>query len=600
MTSLNKKLIAFSAVSLTLLLYKQYKHYFSGKTPSDIQTTTGPRTVAHFTSALLVYNTSKIYTHINTLLTLPNICQPFHLSSIFRITASTCRAFFYAGLYTIGSFKSSRHVPTLVSSILAAFHSSIQTPPQVQFTSEVEASTATHRLNIERGQGLLHAQGIESHQICLFVKTTAKTNWDEHLTSAPEQDSNSSSTSSGSSSSSSSSSSSTDPTQSTPTRFNPRHLRKCSGLTWKCELCGERSVMHSMECPICGAIRPLNPPQKGDLEEQTPTKVPDDEERTTAEHQRQQLVQEQARRRARSRAQSVESVATSPSPSSSTRVSPVASPTSTTFTPPLHRVHPVHPVQSTQSPQSPQSPSTHQDYAIVNMVLLCPMHVTSMDVGRLYGSIMTIFAALEQFSDGALKKCTATPKLINAPENETRYEIVVTFAVRTDVVDLSSSSQAVQYTMNALGLEEMEMTTSIRTDSWHSIFNNTLHLNTELAAMDHVFDRLHVTGSSLHTSAATIPWSTAMLYILSTVPSAIASEVLVYNLRWPRIPQCIQYLHELTNDLYRWGMSQNSIAMVFNIIQKQWKTMKPGIDQIYSITVSSSQGSFGMQCQKEV
>jgi hypothetical protein len=88
-----------------------------------------------------------------------------------------------------------------------------------------------------------------------------------------------------------------------------------------------------------------------------------------------------------------------------------------------------------------------------------------------------------------------------------------------------------------------------------------------------------------------------MRYVLGTIPGAIASEMFLYNLRWSRIPQCIRSLHELYNDLIRYGQLQASTSIVFNIIKKQWGTMQPSIDRIHSITVSSSTGSFGIDIE---
>lgn len=218
-----------------------------------------------------------------------------------------------------------------------------------------------------------------------------------------------------------------------------------------------------------------------------------------------------------------------------------------------------------------------------------------MDVGRLYGSIMTIFAALEQFSNGALAKCTVVPKL---NDTDNRYEIFVTFAVLANVVDLSSISQTIEYITDLLQLNRIDLTTCINEDSWQSMLLDKETLFEDLFAIDQVIDRLTIKGTNRvrHGNEHTA-WSTVMRYVLGTIPGAIASEMFLYNLRWSRIPQCIRSLHELYNDLIRYGQLQASTSIVFNIIKKQWGTMQPSIDRIHSITVSSSTGSFGIDIE---
>ena len=218
-----------------------------------------------------------------------------------------------------------------------------------------------------------------------------------------------------------------------------------------------------------------------------------------------------------------------------------------------------------------------------------------MDVGRLYGSIMTIFAALEQFSNGALAKCTVVPKL---NDTDNRYEIFVTFAVLANVVDLSSISQTIEYITDLLQLNRIDLTTCINEDSWQSMLLDKETLFEDLFAIDQVIDRLTIKGTNrVRNRNEHTAWSTVMRYVLGTIPGAIASEMFLYNLRWSRIPQCIRSLHELYNDLIRYGQLQASTSIVFNIIKKQWVTMQPSIDRIHSITVSSSTGSFGIDIE---
>jgi hypothetical protein len=569
--------LSVATFTATCLWFLQFQTKKENKDDHD-QRRRRPRPIHQFTSALAVVESSHLYQLLYSrilVLPQPSILSPFSFSSLVRITQSSLRAFLYATLY---SFTGILNAQRIVSSFI---HSSISSPllnrsallksPHVQFTTSTEAQ----QLHLARAQGALQKNGYKVH---MFVKMTATTGWDEHLQQnaiAEETMNRYNRPSPNRPTVETKNNITTSMSMSTPVQ-PARHMRLSSGLTWKCELCGERSTMSALECPICGTVRPVNPPQKGELEEATPVKTQEDVKKAAATRRRQRAVLEQARRRATVRSQKVETVSSSSSSSSSASSS---SPSSS----------------DASDVETSTSSSFSSKYAIVNLQLLCPKHVTSMDVGRLYGSIMTIFAALEQFSNGALAKCTVVPKL---NDTDNRYEIFVTFAVLANVVDLSSISQTIEYITDLLQLNRIDLTTCINEDSWQSMLLDKDTLFEDLLAIDQVIDRLTIKGTNRvrHGNEHTA-WSTVMRYVLGTIPGAIASEMFLYNLRWSRIPQCIRSLHELYNDLIRYGQLQASTSIVFNIIKKQWVTMQPSIDRIHSITVSSSTGSFGIDIE---
>ena len=154
-----------------------------------------------------------------------------------------------------------------------------------------------------------------------------------------------------------------------------------------------------------------------------------------------------------------------------------------------------------------------------------------------------------------------------------------------------------QYILDVFNFEKMSLTTCINRDVFSKMINSSNTLKNNLLYIDSIIDRLTIIGSTKRScdgTSSSASWSTCMMWLFSTIPCTIMNDILLHNLRWPIIPKTIASLHMLYNDIIRWGYTKKSITIVLNIIRKQWITMKPSIEHIHSLNVSSSKGSFGI------
>ena len=415
MPSLKKSILITTTTTITtlILLYKYLTPSLPPENEDQSKNPSPPRNITHLPTSEAVIETSSLMTFIYTkFLTLPQpLWRPLTFTSITNMISITFRAFILSLQYTFtGTFAFKHHLPIFLHLILSPLNrTSLLTKPTLQYTSGIETLHATptvstrrniHQINIQRGQGLfIH----HAHNLHCYMTTIAKPGWDNHLTQTEykeedeEEDDEKDDTFD-------------DALLNTTTTKgrSRRHMRKASGLTWKCELCDERSAMNHDACMICGTKRPEIVPQKGDLEEATPTQDQKKEELV-----RQNRMNQRVQRRKR-KLQMDSSNTNSPSPSQPMEASKISTPTSNETT-----ENNENNVASLPLSSSSASLADVNEYAVVELLLLCPKEVTSMDVGRLYGSIMTIFAAVEQF--GLLKNCVVTP---NYNQDESRNEIL--------------------------------------------------------------------------------------------------------------------------------------------------------------------------------
>ena len=412
LTSTKKTILITTTTTITtlILLYRYLTPSLPPENEDQSKNPSPPRNITHLPTSEAVIETSSLMTFIYTkFLTLPQpIWRPLTFTSITNMISITFRAFILSLQYTFtGTFAFKYHLPIFLRLILSPLNrTSLLTKPTLRYTSGIETLHATptvstrrniHQINIQRGQGLfIH----HAHNLHCYMTTIAKPGWDSHLTQEEykeedeeEDDENDTFD---------------DALLNTTTTKgrSRRHMRKASGLTWKCELCGERSAMNHDACMICGTKRPEIVPQKGDLEEATPTQDQQKEELI-----RQNRMNQRVQRRKRKL--QMDNVNSS-SPSKPMEASKISTSTSNETNESKE-----HNVASLPLSSSSLSSVDVNEYAVVELLLLCPKEVTSMDVGRLYGSIMTIFAAVEQF--GLLKNCVVTP---NYNQDESRNEIL--------------------------------------------------------------------------------------------------------------------------------------------------------------------------------
>lgn len=211
------------------------------------------RNVYQYETALEVYETSNFYNVLySKIMLLPKpFWKPLSLSSILRVTSISFRTFFLATIYTFtGILNTKRIVPSLMHSVFISEYqakSILLNIPNIEYQSKVEMSSisnhqrSTYQLDIVRGQGKFEDCDVNGHKVCIFVKTTAKDGWDDYLRKNIMETSDKNDNKSLNCGGSSKSNGNVGINTSTP--IPTRHMRKSSGLTWKCELCGERSEM---------------------------------------------------------------------------------------------------------------------------------------------------------------------------------------------------------------------------------------------------------------------------------------------------------------------------------------------------------------------
>jgi hypothetical protein len=219
-----------------------------------------------------------------------------------------------------------------------------------------------------------------------------------------------------------------------------------------------------------------------------------------------------------------------------------------------------------------------------------------MESGRLFGSIMTIFAAIEQFSDGAVENCTVTPR----QEEDGRYEIVVQFALRDNFLDFPT--KFITTTMERFHIEEVSASTSITASCWKDIISNDQNLRSTMSYIDNVLDGLHLQLSTSRSAASTggesgMGWFSTMVFLFGTLPTYVAAEIVSSNFKCSRLPRAISAAHALVDDCRQWGRSQESAKIVLEIVTQQWIKMKPLIETIRSVTISSKDGTIELGCE---
>ena len=232
---------------------------------------------------------------------------------------------------------------------------------------------------------------------------------------------------------------------------------------------------------------------------------------------------------------------------------------------------------------------------------------------------MTIFAAIERFSNGAVENCTVTPR----QDEDGRYEIDVKFSLRDNVLELPTKQ--ITKTMEKFHIEEIKVSTSIIATCWIDIISNNSNLWSTMAHIDSVVDGLQVQISTSRSAAATVlggggggggggsdsgsdtgngsgnesggmGWFLTMAFLCATLPTYIVAEIVSSNFKCSSLPRAISYAHALVDDCKRWGRSQESTKMVLMIVTQQWSKMKPLIEKIRSVTISSRDGTIELDC----
>ena len=574
-----------SSTLISILLYKWTTRgnsnddddFYSDDDDDDDNNSSVVPTAQRYRSVISIFFSSKLYKFLNTkLFTLPQpLYRSLTLVSVYHLCCLTFRTVALATLYSVtGSFPVRQLVPSAVKAVLAPLElsRSLLATPKVTFTSTLESFKVT----VQRGQGTFQDSNVEGHRVRCFINTKSNPGWDDYLKEEDEAEEDEEDEEDEEMEDDTFDEGSTHTARIVTSQ---RHMRMASGLTWKCELCGERTPMNRIECPTCGTDRPSLVPQKGEMEEATPTKTQEDDEKAAKERRRKRQQRRNRRRRRR-----LEMGSRQDDSSSSTSTSTSSS-------------------SSSSSSDIDGNIETCGGYAIVDFVLSCPQHVTSMDVGRLFGSIMTIFAAAEKFSDDRVKKCTATPSM---NEIDKCHEIRVQFAVS----GLSSPSfeRMLSHALNmihSLSLEEIELETSIRTDVIRSITCNSPMLPGDLIAIDHVVDGLKVKISSDRTSTEDVSthssdqmtWRRTMILLFGTIPCVAACEIIKSNFRWPRAVNTVRYVYELFDDILEFIREKETTKRGLDIVKQQWLKMKPMVENIRHITIQTKYGTIGLEIE---
>ena len=635
---------AAAALATVVAIYKWTTPFEEEEDEEDATTTeiSATRSVEHHPTALSVVESSKLYQLLwNKLLALPHpLWRPLTSTSLYQLAWIQLRAIYVATVFTLsGSLNLDTHVPIFVRSFLHPFErtGSLSASPHVGFSSELQTSADNelrwmHQLLIQRQQGSLQDCCVDGYKVQVSVKATPSLGWDNYLRQSDQggqsgqsdqNDQGDQGDQSGQGDQADQSSRQTaagkeaqSNTTATPNRPPTRHMRLSSGLTWKCALCGERSEIHKFECSVCGTARPSIIPKRGELEETTPTKTQEESAREEEEQRRRMAQQNRLRRQrtgsgqANSPARTSPPTSSPPSPSSPVSSSSTSSSSSSSS------------YTSSSSSSSYTSSSSSSSYTVINLILVCPKQVTSMESGRLYGSIMTIFAAIEQFSNGAVENCTVTPR----QDEDGRYEIDVKFSLRDNVLDLPTKQ--ITKTMEKFHIEEIKVSTSIIATCWIDIISNDSNLWNTMSHIDSVVDGLQLQISTSRSAAATalgggggggsggggsgggsgsgsgsgnesggMGWFLTMAFLCATLPTYIVAEIVSSNFKCSRLPRAISYAHALVDDCKRWGRSQESTKMVLEIVTQQWSKMKPFIENIRSVTISSKDGTIELDCE---
>ena len=308
-----------------------------------------------------------------------------------------------------------------------------------------------------------------------------------------------------------------------------RHSRIASGMTWKCDLCGERADMTEIECPYCGNARPAKLPLAGDVEmqEDGTEGFLDDETDRGKNKQEDETIAE----------------------TTSVGNGGIA---------------------------EGYDPS---GWTVVSVDLQCPDNSSKMDVGKLFGALTTLFAALDTLSQGSISHFQGT-----VTDDDSSPGLDVRFAIRVDL--LASVSQRLRA---RAGLD-------ISSAAIHAVESN-VQLAENPAAWWSVagLDVETILSVAVQTPSVLVGLRPVLVGLGALCGGSVAAEVLARRASWPWGRRLLQAVRVLFTELEDWCMDRERTRPIIKLLRAQATLIGGLVQRVRAMELASATAVFHAQ-----